>query len=216
MKHLKKFNESHVYLDEKRQLDIIEKYADCFMELSDINGFIYVDTFGVDINDMDEMKKKIDELGTSFGTSELIIKIKGDDKWNSNGYHGNHHQSKLREIYEYLKQNLKNDEYRFGKIANVNIENLYTRIDVETAGDNYVNSFERDMKHPSIISSSHTGGIMTSYTIDPTPASEFKPKHGIIRKIKSFLQGNKDYNFPDINPRDKITQIEIMHKITGL
>ena len=212
MKHLKKFNESHVYLDEKRQLDIIEKYADCFMELSDINAFIYVDTFGVDINDMDEMKKKIDELGTSFGTSELIIKIKGDDKWNSNGYHGNHHQSKLREIYEYLKQNLKNDEYRFGKIANVNIENLYTRIDVETAGTYYVNSFERDMKHPSIISSSHTGDIMTGYTIDPTN----KPKHGIIRKIKSFLQGNKDYNFPDINPRDKIIQIEIMHKITGL
>jgi hypothetical protein len=224
MKHLKKFNESHVYLDEKRQLDIIEKYADCFMELSDINAFIYVDTFRVDINDMDEMKKKIDKLGTSFGTSELIIKIKGDDKWNSNGnrnrYHGNHHQSKLREIYEYLKQNLKNDEYRFSKIANVNIENLYTRIDVETAGTDYVNSFERDMKHPSIISSSyrstnlgnHTGDIMTSYTIDPTN----KPKHGIIRKIKSFLHGDKDYNFPDINPRDKITQIEIMHKITGL
>ena len=207
MKHLKKFNESHVYLDEKRKLDIIEKYADCFMELSDINVYIYVDTFDVDINDMDEMKKKIDKLGTSFGSSELIIKM-----WSSNGYHGNHHQSKLREIYEYLKQNLKNDEYRFSKIANVNIENLYTIIDVETAGTDYVNSFERDMKHPSIISSSHTGGIMTGYTIDPTN----KPKHGIIRKIKSFLQGNKDYNFPDINPRDKITQIEIMHKITGL
>jgi hypothetical protein len=68
------------------------------------------------------------------------------------------------------------------------------------------------MKHPSIISSSHTGDIMTSYTIDPTN----KPKHGIIRKIKSFLHGDKDYNFPDINPKDKITQIEIMHKITGL
>jgi len=207
MKHLKPYNESKVYLDEKRQLDIIEKYADCFMELSDINAFIYVDTFDVDINDMDEMKKKIDELGTSFGTSELIITIEGKDKWNSKY----NNESTLREIYEYLKQNLKNDEYRFSKIANVNIENIYTRIYVETAGTNYVNSFVRDMKHPSIISSSHTGDIMTGYTIDPTN----KPKHGIIRKIKSFLHG-RDYNFPDINPRDKITQIEIIHKITGL
>jgi hypothetical protein len=215
MKHLKKFNESHVYLDKKRQLDIIEKYADCFMELSDINVFIYVDTFRVDINDMDEMKKKIDELD-HFERHILRIKLYGQRNSNGNR-NNNHHQSKLREIYEYLKQNLKNDEYRFSKIANVNIENVYTRIDVETAGTDYVNSFERDMKHPSIISSSHTCGIMTDYTIDPTnkPKLFLTSGRSIVRKIKSFIHGS-EYNFPDIHPKDKIVQIEIMHKITGL
>ena len=211
MKHLKKFNESHVYLDEKRQLDIIEKYADCFMELSDLNAFIYVDNYN------DDIKKVVDGTAIVFTaisnnlwkmnkTDELIIRIKGYSKYEPIY---NNNESKLREIYEYLKQNLKNDEYRFSKIANVNIENVYTRIDVETAGTDYVNSFAST---PSAISSTHTGGIMTSYTIDPTN----KPKHGIIRKIKSFLHGDKDYNFPDINPKDKITQIEIMHKITEL
>ena len=214
MKHLKKFNESHVYLSEERQLDITKIYADCFMELSDLNAYIYVDNYN------DDIKKVVDGTAIVFAaisnnlwkmnkTDELTIKIKGYSKYEPIY---NNNESKLREIYEYLKQNLKNDEYRFSKIANVNIENVYTRIDVETAGTNYVNSFVRDMKHPSIISSSHTGDIMTSYTIDPTN----KPKHGIIRKIKSFLHGDKDYNFPDINPKDKITQIEIMHKITEL
>jgi hypothetical protein len=214
MKHLKTYNESRVYLSEERQLDITKIYADCFMELSDLNAYIYVDNYN------DDIKKVVDGTAIVFTaisnnlwkmnkTDELTIKIKGYSKYEPIY---NNNESKLREIYEYLKQNLKNDEYRFSKIANVNIENVYTRIDVETAGTDYVNSFERDMKHPSIISSTHTGDIMTSYTIDPTN----KPKHGIIRKIKSFLHGDKDYNFPDINPRDKITQIEIMHKITGL
>ena len=73
------------------------------------------------------------------------------------------------------------------------------------------------MKHPSIISSSHTCGIMTDYTIDPTnkPKLFLTSGRSIVRKIKSFIHGS-EYNFPDIHPKDKIVQIEIMHKITGL
>ena len=134
MKHLKTYNESRVYLSEERQLDITKIYADCFMELSDLNAYIYVDNYN------DDIKKVVDGTAIVFAaisnnlwrfrsshhirlnkTDELIIKIKGYSKYEPIY---NNNESKLREIYEYLKQNLKNDEYRFSKIANVNIENL--------------------------------------------------------------------------------------------
>jgi len=203
-------------MNEERQFEIVQHYADCFIELCDLNALVCVEysLHQIDVNDSDRVKEAINELGSSFGTNEMLFRIKGYDRWDSK-YKNN--DKTLRTIYEYLKVNLKDDEYRFSKVSNVKIENLYTRITVQTAGDNYVNSFNRDMKHPSIISSSYTGGVMTDYTIDPTnkPKLFLTSGRSIVRKIKSFIHGNT-YNFPDIHPGDKIFDIQILHKISSL
>jgi hypothetical protein len=205
MKHLKRFNESlkHSEMDINKKIELIQVYSDCFQDLLDMDGIIYLNTLSlesdistynyIDIRDINRIKDELFSFSKGKDNSILDITILFLENNNN-----------MKEVYDHLKKSLQADETKFKEISGVKLKNILTMVDVKVVEDR-----DNDMKHPSIISHSHTGGIMTNYIIDPTK----KPKNGIIKKLKSFINGSVNYNFPEIHEDDSIIKIEIKHQL---
>lgn len=212
MKHIKSHNEEFFasFMNEERQKEIIQCYYDSFIELCDLNAFVSV-VIGhdmINLKDMDRVKEVVDKIGSSYLTSEITFEIRGyvethdsDDSYRNN-------ESTLREIYDYISEHLKGDETQFAGMSGTHIKNTSTNIKVEVPS-----GVIRDMNHPSIVSHRYTAGRMEEYDIDPTSERH----HGInlIKRYKAYKNRNV-YQFPTINPDDRIKLISIVHKVTDL
>jgi hypothetical protein len=219
MKYIKTYEgrgKSGAYLNEERQIEIIQAYTDCFIELSDLGTYTYAINYGLqslDIFDNDDVVSTIKgKTGHAiYGIDKIEILT---EAYSERPGIPVLQQSSLLEIYDYLRRNLKDDEMRLSEMANVDVENVYTRITVNVNPEHEFTHNDRFYKswynHPSIISSSFTGNQMNDYTIDIMS----KPR-GLVRKFKSFLHGKETYNFPELNPDDTIRSINMLHYIRG-
>jgi len=198
------------FINTERQKEIIQCYYDSFIELCDLNAFVSV-VIGhdmINLKDMDRVKEVVDELGSSYLTSEITFEIRGYVKTHDSDDNYRNSESTLREIYDYISNNLKGDETQFAGISGASIKNTSTHINVEVPGHE-----KRDMTHPSIVSHSYTGGRMTDYDIDATG----KRHHGmnLVKRYQAYKNRNV-YQFPKIHADDRIKLISIVHKVTDL
>ncbi len=208
--------------------DIIETYHDCFIDLLDMGVFIGVsDTMNLNyIEDVLSGKSSLSKYNyfdkpIDINDFTLNIEIFGTSTKNKAT------SDVLKNIYDYLKQNLLNDEMRFEDATGLKIENKKIVVSIlecgVTKGDKRYNEIVRYNElngRTHIEPSIHRGINCISYDIYPNKGDLYdNPSNNIKirRKISKFMDWmNKKslYNFPEITDNMEIKQIEISHHIT--
>lgn len=212
--------------------DVIHIYHDCFIDLYDMGAYIGVsDT--KHYNDIDDvMSGKSPITGWSYYNS----KINFNDFILDFGIFGragkrNESSDQLEKIYNYLRDNLQNDEDRFEDSTGLKIKNRHTTVSVrewdvypdDKRYEYLVNKNKvRGRYHYSIsFGKDMDGRGYVDYNIyinrgilydNPDLTTKIKRK---INKFVDWMKSKGDrYTFPEITDKMEIKQIEISHEVT--
>lgn len=224
-------------LFENKQLtleDVIQYYYDCFVELHDMGAYLGISD-GQYLNDIDSILNgdsqinKFNYYNKPIDDKDLIMSAGIFGRTGGN----DPDRSSLVKMYNYMKDNLSDDEYKFEKITNLKLINQHITVTIRE-WDVYPSDKRYDelVKSNSLMGREHykvsfnkerdTNRGFVDYNIYVNKGILYdRPSKSvkIKRRINKFFNwmGNKSkYNFPEITDKMDILQFEVSHKISDL
>lgn len=235
----------------KTNLDIIEIYRDCFIELNDLGTFVGVDDNSGLLKDINNVINSVDVQ--NWNPSRMVDGDSGDNRdniiWNRNipdklSLHIELRGSvdtniasaeKKKEMYNYMKSELSNDEYQFSKVSGLSIRNNLIEVTIKEygvyPGDKRYNELCKDRKlkggdrsvqfNKDEIPNSDDDGLgnvwrgYVKYTrvINGSPMRFGYKEPSFIKKL--FTRKKQGYKFPELTDNMVVLNFNIVHEITN-
>jgi len=228
-------------LFENKQLtleDVIQYYYDCFVDLHDMGAYIGISD-GKHLNEIDSVLNGDSQINKwSYYNSPID---KNDLEINADIFGivagrgftwGAVERSRLIEMYNYMRDNLSDNEYQFQKMTNLKLKNKHITVSIKEW-----DVYPTDKRYDDIVKNNSLKGrqhLKVKFNKDENnrgyveyniyvnkgilydnPSRSIKIK----RRINKFLNwiGNKNkYHFPEITDKMDIKQFEISHEISDL